>query len=60
MENHFRRDDVEIAGALVPELEGAGHTKAHPRRFPSAGPDLRKRGDSPSVKTDLPPAPKRP
>lgn len=57
---HTQRYDAEIAGALTPELEGAAHSQAHARRLPQPENTVKKRGEIPSVKTDLPSGPKRP
>ena len=53
MRDDRRRFDAEIAGALAPELEGAA-------RIPPPQQTTKDGGDSPSAKTNLPSAPKRP
>lgn len=55
-----RRFDAEIAGALTPELEGAAHSRAHPRRLSRPASMNENRGELSSATTDSPSAPKQP
>lgn len=61
MREYQRRFDAEFSGALTPELEGASHSRPHSRRPRETQTDnLKDRGETPSVKADLPSGPKQP
>ena len=60
MREHERREDVEFAGALAPELEGAPHSRAHRQRSRPPARTKEERGDQPSARRDSPQGPSRP